>query len=103
MGIYYDSSTSIKGSVPKDRKANVDQTVANLAKAVVLRVNSSYAFNPPLTIENMETKYYPSEFDPTSDLHDIQDDKLITLVTPRHGAGKSAVPLFGLSHFYAHE
>ena len=114
MGIYYDSSTSFKGSVPKDEEANVEQTVAKLAKEVVLRVNSNYAFNSPLTIENMEIKYCPSKFDPTSDLHDIQDDKLITLVTPKpnsgfagntlgHGAGKSAVPLFGLSHFYAHE
>ena len=131
IGIYYDSSTSVRGSVVNAKKATVEQTATKLANDVVNKVNSTYVFEPPLSIENdMSFQYYPG-IDGTTDLHSLSD-KLITLVTPKpelagktgerwnelnkenkaliqknneleSRAGESTLPLFGLSHFYAHE
>ena len=90
IGIYYDSSTSVRGSVVNNKKATVEQIATKLANDVVNKVNSTYVFEPPLSAENdMSFQYYPSGIDGTTDLHSLSD-KLITLVTPKpEYAGKT--------------
>lgn len=83
IGIYYDPFTSICGSVSHSKTATVEQTVTKVANDVVNKVNVTYAFKPPLSIENdMLFQYYPSGTPGSADLHSL-NDKLITLVTPK--------------------
>jgi hypothetical protein len=69
----------------------VEQIVTKLADDVVNKVNSTYALEPPLSIENdVSFQYYPSEMAQTADLHTVRD-KLITLVSPKpEHAGRTA-------------
>jgi hypothetical protein len=129
IGIYYDPFTSVGGSVVNSKKITVEQTATKLAIDVVKKINSTYAFEPLLSVEDdMSFQYYPSGTAGTADLHSL-NDKLITLVTPKpQHAGKTAErwdglnkenkalkqknnelesgagkPSFGPSHFYAHD
>jgi hypothetical protein len=126
LGIYYDPFTSVRGSVLNSKPATVEQTAANLANAVVNKVNSAYSLEPPFSLaEDMSFQCYPA-VDGTTDLHSLSD-KLITLVTPKSehtgrtakrwnalnkenedliqrnnelesGASELALPFFGQSH-----
>jgi hypothetical protein len=90
IGIYYDSFTSVGGSVDKSKKVTVEQIATKLANDVVNKVNTTYAFAPPLSLENdMSFQYYPSDIPQTADLH--LSNKLITMVTPKpEHAGRTA-------------
>ena len=60
VGIFYDSFTSVAGSIAKSKEATVEQTVANLAGAIVKKINSNFSVVPPLSLpKDMLIHYYP--------------------------------------------
>jgi hypothetical protein len=125
IGIYYDSFTSIRGTINKSKEVTVEQTATKLANDVVNKINSTYALDPPLSAENdLSSQYFP-DIAGTTDLHSLKG--LMILVTPKpehvgrtskhwnalnkenkdlkqknneleNGAGELTLPLFGPSH-----
>jgi hypothetical protein len=85
VGIFYDSFTSVAGSIAKSKEATVEQTVANLAGAIVKKINSNFSVVPPLSLpKDMLIHYYPP-LTGKADIHTSlpANECLITLVTPK--------------------
>jgi hypothetical protein len=84
IGIFYDSFTSVAGSIAKSKEATVEQTVANLASALVKKINATFSVEPPLSLQDdMLIQYYPALTE-KADIHSLPaNERLVTLITPK--------------------